>query len=350
MLVDKDPGSGAGRSAGGGQAPVVLRLSGVRKSFRRHLSMRPVKVIHGLSLNVVGGTIHGLLGPNGAGKTTTIRVALGLLRADEGTIEIFGRPASDPEARRSLGFLPENPYFYDYLTAREFLDLSARLIGLPRESRAGEIRRLLDLVGMAGRAEIPMRRCSKGMVQRVGMAQALMGDPDLVVLDEPMSGLDPVGRREFRDLILEHRRRGKTVFLSSHILQDAEMICDRVSILDQGQLVAEGDLRSLLGRDIKFWEVTLFGCAPSSLEPLAGAWEPVTTAGPEMLVRVRSEQDLDRLVRIACNGGGRVRSIVPCRETLEDLFLRQVGRSTRTTPSRDDPDRTPADRESEPVG
>jgi len=301
----------------------ALRLAGVSKSYRGHLGLRPRTVLHDLSLEVEPGKIHGLLGPNGAGKTTSIRLLLGLLRPDRGAVEIFGRPAMDPESRRSLGFLPEQPYFYDYLTAREFLDLSARLAGVARPSRSAEVARLLEAVGMSGHADIPLRRCSKGMVQRVGMAQALAGDPELLVLDEPMSGLDPVGRREFRDLILDVRRRGKTVFFSSHILQDAEMICDRVSILDKGRLVAEGEISTLLGNRIKFWEVSISGFDASRLR---ASWERLPAPGPELLLRVREERELDALLRCATEAGARIRAVIPCRDTLEDLFLRKIGK------------------------
>ena len=304
-------------------AHAALRLHGIRKSFRSHLWLRPRVVLDGLSLSVTAGTIHGLLGPNGAGKTTALRILLGLLRPDAGTAEIAGRPSTDPEARRSLGFLPENPYFYDYLTAREFLDLSARLAGVPPRDRRERTGQLISAVGMEGRDDIPLRRCSKGMVQRVGMAQALIGDPEVLVLDEPMSGLDPVGRREFRDLILARRRAGRTVFFSSHILQDAEMICDRVSILEGGRLAVEGDLASLLSGEVRFWEVTVTGCDPAALRE---EWEPIATVPGETVGRVRRQEDLDRLLRKVSAMGGSVRAVVPCRETLEDLFLRQISR------------------------
>ena len=302
-------------------APAV-RLEGLRKSFRSHLSLHPRLVLRELSLSVRRGTIHGLLGPNGAGKTTTLRILLGLLRPDAGRAEIFGRPAHEPEARCSLGFLPENPYFYDYLTAREFLNLSARLAGVSSSARRARVAQVLVEVGMAGRDDVPLRRCSKGMVQRVGLAQALVGDPDLLVLDEPMSGLDPIGRREFRDLILARRSAGKTVFFSSHILQDAEMICDRVSILDGGRLVAEGDLAELLGGETAFWEVTVTGCDPAALAP---HWEGVAVSAGRAIGRVRSEGDLDQLLRRVHEAGGAIRAVVPSGATLEDLFLRLIG-------------------------
>jgi len=303
-----------------GRTP-ALRLAGVRKAFRRHLSLGRIPVLRGVSFEVVPGTIHGLLGPNGAGKTTTLRIILGLVRPDSGTAEICGRLASDPDSRAGVGFLPESPWFYDDLTAREFLEFSAHLAGIPGPSRAGEARRLLERVDMATRADTPLRRCSKGMVQRVGMAQALLGDPELI-LDEPMSGLDPVGRREFRDLILEQRAAGRTVFFSSHILQDAEMICDRVTILDRGAVAAQGELAELLGGNIRFWEVGLRGVDPTGLIARVAV---LRTSGAEVIARVDSEDDLDRLLAAVVDRGGAIRSVAPCRETLEDLFLREIG-------------------------
>src|SRR5262245_2913495 len=201
----------------------VIEISGLRKAFRGHLGLGRTAAVDGLDLEVNPGEIFGLLGPNGAGKTTTLKMMLGLLRPDSGRVRLFGRPPHDIAARRRLGFLPENPYFYDYLTAVEFLDLYGRLQGLGPVDRKRRIASAISRVGLAGREDTPLRKFSKGMTQRLGLAQAIQHDPELVILDEPMSGLDPIGRREVRNLILAQRAVGKTVFFSSHILQDAEM-------------------------------------------------------------------------------------------------------------------------------
>ena len=198
-------------------APIEAR--GLRKSFHGHLGIGRHVAVDGLDLDVRPGEIFGLLGPNGAGKTTTLKLLLGLLRPDAGTIRIFGGAPAESPVRRRLGFLPEHPYFYDYLTAEEFLAFYADLRGL--SGGRGRDRDLLRRVGLEGKEGVPLRKFSKGMLQRVGLAQAIQHDPELVILDEPMSGLDPIGRREVRDLVLELKAAGKAVLFSSHILSDA---------------------------------------------------------------------------------------------------------------------------------
>ncbi len=301
--------------------PPVLLLEGVRKAFRGHLGLGRAVAVDGLSLEVHRGEVFGLLGPNGAGKTTTLKLALGLLRPDRGRVRLFGLPPTEPASRARTGFLPEQPYFYDYLTARELLDFYGRLRGLGRAERQREVGRLLERVGLAGREGLPLRKLSKGTLQRVGIAQALLADPDLVILDEPMSGLDPIGRREVRDLILSLRREGRTVFFSSHILQDAEMLCDRVAILDRGRAVQVGRLAELVGRSVHWFEVTVVGANPEGLPA-----ESVAVSGEETLFRVTGVEELSRLLAAARAGGGQVVSVWPRRQTLEDLFLEKLGR------------------------
>ena len=298
----------------------VLRVQGLRKSFAAHLSLGRTEVLKGIDFEIRRGEIYGLLGPNGAGKTTTIKLALGLLRPSAGSVTILGRPASDPAARRRVGFLPENPYFYDYLTAREFLDFYCRLLGVPRGERERSITALLGRVGLEVPPDRPLRKFSKGMIQRLGLAQALLGDPEFVILDEPMSGLDPIGRREFRDIILSLRTAGRTVFFSSHILQDAEMICDRVGILKEGRLVREGDLASLLGSGVKGFEVTLEG----ERVPQGAGWRTIQSRGHETLLRVDGPEPLERLLAAIVPSGVRVIAVSPIRLSLEELFLREI--------------------------
>jgi len=243
----------------------VIELSGIRKAFHGHLGIGRTLAVDGLELSVQPGEIFGLLGPNGAGKTTTLKMLLGLLRPDAGTVRLFGRPPQDVAARARLGFLPENPYFYDYLTAAEFLDFYGRLHGLSAGDRKRRVASAIERVGLAGREGTPLRKFSKGMTQRLGLAQAIQHDPELVILDEPMSGLDPIGRREVRDLILAQRAAGKTVFFSSHILQDAEMLCDRVAIVFKGKLRAVGKLDDLVSRAARWIEVSVRGALPAGL-------------------------------------------------------------------------------------
>jgi ABC-2 type transport system ATP-binding protein len=300
----------------------VLDVQDLEKSYWGHLRLKRTRVLRGLSLRVSKGEIFGLLGQNGAGKTTTIKAALGLVFPDAGSIRIFGRPASVAAVRERLGYLPENPYFYEYLTAREFLDYCGRLFGYSSYERARRSEEMLERVGMKDRADVQLRKFSKGMLQRVGLAQALINDPDFVILDEPMSGLDPIGRREFRDIILSLKRRGKTVFFSSHILGDAEALCDRIGIVRDGVLGAEGKIGDLLSPTVGFWEVTYAGETAGAVRQE----EVLAVRGRETLVRVNSEEDLSRLLEEIRASGARLISVIPHRESLEDLYLKEVAR------------------------
>jgi ABC-2 type transport system ATP-binding protein len=302
------------------ELPISVRE--VRKTFRGHLGIGATVAVGGLTFEVRPGEIFGLLGPNGAGKTTTLKMLIGLLRPDAGEVKLFGGPPTDASARRRLGFLPEQPYFYDYLTAEEFLHFYARLQGIPSADRPGRVRLALERVGLGDRGTTPLRKCSKGMLQRVGLAQAIQHDPDLVILDEPMSGLDPIGRREVRDLILSLRAAGKTVLFSSHILSDAELLCDRVAIVFRGRARAVGRLDELVPPDARWYEVEIDGEVPD----LAGA-ERVTASGRESLVRVADAKDLPRVLAAVERAGARVVSVFPRRRTLEDLFLEEIGRA-----------------------
>src|SRR5438067_2118316 len=220
---------------------------------------RPYRALDRLTLSVGAGEVFGFLGPNGAGKTTTLKLLMQLVFPTSGRAEIFGRPLGDFAVKRRIGYLPENPYFYDYLTAEELLQYFAALFGYPRAECRGRAVRLLGEVGIAGERRLQLRKFSKGMLQRVGIAQAIINDPDLVIFDEPMSGLDPLGRRDVRALILELRDRGCTVFFSSHVLSDAEALCSRVAILARGRLVASGSLNEMLEFSAGGWELIVAG-------------------------------------------------------------------------------------------
>jgi ABC-2 type transport system ATP-binding protein len=307
------------RAEPAGTAAVEIR--GLTKSFRGHLGIGRRTAVDGLDLTVGAGEAFGLLGPNGAGKTTTIKCLLGLLRPDRGDLRLLGRPARDASARVGVGYLPEQPYFYDYLTPTEFLDFYGRLQGLAGRERAERVARALARVGLAGREDVPLRRLSKGLLQRVGIAQAIQHDPRLVILDEPMSGLDPIGRREVRDLILELRGAGTTVFFSSHILQDAEMICDRVAILRDGRLVAAGRLDELVSGRLRGFDVGVVG----AVHDLPG--HVVSREADRSLLSVPDVESLTALLAAVTRTGGRVVTVWPRRETLEDLFLRTMGRA-----------------------
>jgi ABC-2 type transport system ATP-binding protein len=319
----RSEGKAAGAQVGTGErsdATPVVELRGLRKSFRGHLGLGRTVAVENLEMRVRTGEIFGLLGPNGAGKTTTFKMMLGLLRPDRGEVRLFGRPPSEPAVRARLGYLPENPYFYDYLTAEEFLDLYGRLQGIPTAARRARIREILRRVGLEGRERTALRKFSKGMVQRLGLAQAIQHDPELVILDEPMSGLDPIGRREVRDLILSLRAAGRTVLFSSHILQDAEVICDRVAILDRGRLRSIGRLDEMISSQVEWFEVAVRG----SMRTTSCA-TLLSRDGGLSLWRVPDVDALAEFMVVARESGAAVSSVWPKRKTLEDLFLREIG-------------------------
>lgn len=230
--------------------PVVVKTEGLRKTYRTGFFLnRKLEPLKGCTLTVHQGETFGLLGPNGAGKTTLLKTLLGIVRPSGGTGELLGKPLGDRSVKHRLGYLPENAYFYEYLTGWEFLQYTAGLFEIPKSVQKQRIPELLDLVGLARSAATKkqLRQYSKGMLQRVGMAQALINDPELVFLDEPMSGLDPMGRYQIREIILSLREQGKTIFFNSHVLSDVELICDRVAILAKGELICSGSLQDLLG-------------------------------------------------------------------------------------------------------
>jgi ABC-2 type transport system ATP-binding protein len=235
-------------------------------------------------------------------------------------VRLFGEEISRVAIRRRIGFLPENPYFYDYLTGEEFLDFHARLFGLPAAARRRRVRDLLERVGLANRGDRQLRLYSKGMLQRIGLAQALINDPEFVVLDEPMSGLDPIGRREVRDIILDLKARGRTVFFSTHILSDTEMICDRVGLLVKGSLKAVGTIDELVSQEVPYWEVAVRGAVEGSLP----CGRVVSRRQDHILVRVESQGDLRRLLSMLSGHGATLLSVTPARQSLEDLFIREA--------------------------
>jgi ABC-2 type transport system ATP-binding protein len=306
-------------------SPSPIRARGLRKTFRSGFWMRRTEAVCGIDLDVRQGEIFGLLGPNGAGKTTAIKMLTGLILPSGGEAWISDVPVSDPRSRARLGFLPEGTFFHEYLSGREFLDLHGALGGLSRERRRRQIPPLLERVGMAAAADRKLGSYSKGMRQRVGLAQALLGDPEVLVLDEPMSGLDPIGRKEVRDLILELRDEGRTVFFSSHILADAEVICDRVGILVRGELVHEGALDEHLGREIVGVELVAEGIEESLVRALETDARRATAQGARFLFEFADEATAEKALDQVRSSGGRVRSLVPRRKSLEDLMVELSG-------------------------
>ncbi len=280
--------------------------------------------LEGLNLDVEEGEIFGLLGPNGAGKTTTLKILMGLLFPTRGEATIMGRPLGDISVKAKLGFLPENPYFYDYLLGWEFLDYYGQLYGMDRAARRRRIPELLELVGLTGAANIPLKGYSKGMLQRVGLAQALLNNPKIVFLDEPQSGLDPFGRKEVRDIILQLKEKGTTVFFSSHILSDAELICDRVAILNHGRLEDCGPLHGMLSTRIQEYEVMVAEPKESLLGAFRGQAARVVESPGEVMFVFPDEAPARSLLEAITRGEGRLLSYTPRRETLEQYFIRKI--------------------------
>ncbi len=294
----------------------------------------PFVALDGLSLTVGRGEIFGFLGPNGAGKTTTLKILMGLVRATSGMALLLGQPAGDVATRRRIGFLPESPYFYDYLTAEEFLGFYGQLAGLSRAAITQRVTDLLELVGLVEARTRQLRKFSKGMLQRIGLAQALIHDPELIILDEPMTGLDPVGRKQVRDLILSLRDCGKTVCFSTHILHDVEMICDRVGIVMKGRLVASGRVDELVRQDhTRSVEVV---CQQLKVEGNAFIHSLATRVlqqGQQCLIVLPSPDAVDALVGEIRRQGGRLLSVTPHKASLEDLFFQEAAQEiTRVLP------------------
>jgi len=285
---------------------------------------RRTRTLNGLSLEVREGEVFGFLGPNGAGKTTTLKILMGLVYPSGGGAYLFGEPCMKTTVRQRVGYLPENPYFYDYLTSWELVSFYATLYGVKRS--ASRIEALLDLVGLQRAAHLPLRKCSKGMLQRVGLAQALVHDPDLIILDEPMSGLDPIGRKEVRDILFRLKELGKTIFFSTHILSDAEVICDRVGIIVGGELRSIGALDDLVDRKVSSYELAFKGISKEALERARAYCSRLLEKGSEIFAEVDSRDELNRLIDLIRAEEGVLLSLTPRKESLEDLFIHEIQR------------------------
>lgn len=303
----------------------VILIDRLTKSFPSGWPwLPPITVLDGLSLSVHRGEIYGFLGPNGSGKTTTLKILMGLVRSTSGKAEVLGKPAGDVQARRQIGFLPEGPYFYDYLTAEEFLAFYGRLAGLERAELGRRIDHLLEVVGLTEARTRQLRKFSKGMLQRIGLAQALIHDPELVILDEPMSGLDPIGRKQVRDLILGLRDQGKTVFFSTHIIPDVEMICDRVGIVIKGRLMAAGRVDELVRHEhTQSVEIVCEGIKVDELPAIKAAATRVLQRGQQCLVALPGPDRQEEILAEIRAHGGRLVSVTPQKGSLEELFFAQ---------------------------
>lgn len=302
---------------------VAIEIDNLTKDYETGFwRKRKVRALDGLTVSVESGQIFGFLGANGAGKTTTLKLLMRLIYPTSGTARILGRDISDVAMHARIGYLPENPYFYDYLTAREFLSYCGELFGQDRPTRERRTEELLTRVNLEKKGwDRQLRKFSKGMLQRVGLAQALVNDPEIMFLDEPMSGLDPVGRREVRDLIASLRTQGKTVFMCSHILSDIEVLCDSVAILKHGRLAHAGSLEELRTREASTVEVIATGADAETLQQHLGSATSVTSSASGLRIEVADEKDVDAVIAALRLSNGKLVSVQPVKQSLEELFL-----------------------------
>ncbi len=303
----------------------AIEIDGLTKDYRVGFwKTRTKRALNSLHLQVEPGEVFGLLGPNGAGKTTTLKILFRLVFPTSGTARILGRGLDDVAVCRRLGYLPEHPYFYDHLTMEELLRFTGRLFGLDKDELRRRVGRLLERVGLAEFRDLPLRRASKGMVQRAGIAQALINDPAVVFLDEPMTGLDPIGRREVRDLILQLREEKKTVFFSTHILSDAETLCDRVAILNRGQLQGCGELREILSLGVSTTEMILENPGDGVLHELRPLVVSLIRTGDRVRLEIADEENIEKALAVALRARVKVAALNPVKMSLEDYFLAKV--------------------------
>lgn len=302
---------------------LAISTDHLRKEYAGSMGRRPFVAVHDLSLSVPRGHVFGLLGPNGAGKTTTINMLLGNIYPTHGTASLLGKPAGDLAMRAKLGFLPEKFQFHEFLTAEEFLDLHGKLYGMSSAARKKRIPEVLEQVGLLDRSKSKLREFSKGMQQRAGLAQAILNDPDLVILDEPTSALDPVGRRDVREIVSALKAGGKTVLLNSHLLSEIEMTCDEVAILKAGQIVRQGPINDLLAAATTV-RMRILNPTPAVVQALQKLAVTVSVNGEQVDAGISDENAIPDIVGAVVASGGRLMSLVPVRESLEDLFIRLV--------------------------
>jgi ABC-2 type transport system ATP-binding protein len=306
----------------------AIVVDGLTKTYKPMWPwLKETTVLSDVSFSVGQGEIFGFLGHNGAGKTTTMKMLMGLLRPTRGRIELLGTSADNVAVHARIGYLPEAPYFYDYLTAEEFLRFYGRLARLPRETVQQRVPQLLERVGLTDARDRQLRKFSKGMLQRIGLAQALIHDPELIILDEPMSGLDPIGRKEVRDLILSLRDQGKTVFFSTHIVSDVEMICDRVGILAKGRMLTSGRIEDLVNEHVaQSVEVVCDGVVGDMLSAVKLKAIRILQRGDRCLMILPGQDHLEDILATLRHAGGKLVSVIPHKGSLEEIFLEQTNR------------------------
>ncbi len=303
---------------------IVLELNQVSKTFRIGFFRKKVEAVRSVSFQIRRGEIFGLVGPNGAGKSTSIKMITGLLKPDAGQVTLFGEPAGKVASRRRLGYLPENPMLYEHLKPLEIMDFYGGLLGMSKRDRRKRGLELLELVGMSHALDRQVGKMSKGMKQRTGIAQALLHDPELVILDEPQSGLDPIGRREIRDLVVELRRQGKTILFCSHILPDVEDICDRVALIHQGEVKEVGFLHELLGETVVRYEIFARDWSDELTKSLGDNIQNIFVLGELRRIELPGTVNIDDVLAKIAEHGARVESLQPHKESLEDMFVRDT--------------------------
>jgi ABC-2 type transport system ATP-binding protein len=302
----------------------AVYLRGVHKSFRTGFIMKKIQALSGVSLEINKGEVFGYLGPNGSGKTTTLKLIMGILFPDKGVIRVMNRLPKDIVAKEKIGFLPESPYFYEYLTAREFLDFYARLFNISSSVRKERIIRLLNMVGLEKKADTALRLYSKGMLQRIGIAQALINDPEMIILDEPMTGLDPLGRAEVKQIIHGLKDRGKTIIFSSHILPDVEALADRVGIIINGQIRDVGKLDELLGKRVKSMEITVRGGNETMVEQLSEYAILRRAVDDRYLFSIKKKDFVNKVIDVVRWFDAEIETVEPIRVSLEELFISEM--------------------------
>ncbi len=307
---------------------LAVKAENLTKEFKEGFLIRRryTKALDNLNLEIERGEIFGYLGPNGSGKTTTFKLLLGLIFPTSGTAWVLGKSIREVRFKREVGFLPEQPYFYDYLTGEEFLNFYAQLFQFDRKTRKRKVQSLLETVGLEESASVQLRKFSRGMLQRIGIAQALINDPELVILDEPLSGLDPIGRKEIRNIILDLGGQGRTVVFSSHVLSDVEAICDRVAILMQGKLQRVERLDAFLNIEVELVELTVSGLGEEEMEIIRPPGSQIINAGNKVVIRIHDvcspggEKTLADTLAVVREAGGKLISITSQTRSLEDLF------------------------------
>ena len=302
----------------------VIVIENLTKDYHTGFRAHTIRAIENLNLEVAAREIFGFLGPNGAGKTTAIKVLVGLTKPTSGRAMVLGKPSTDVNVKKLIGFLPESPYFYEYLNPVEYLKLCAQLSGIDRTDQQRRIEKLINLVRLERFVKMPMRGFSRGMLQRVGIAQALIHDPELVILDEPMGGLDPIGRREFRDIIIRLKEQGKTIFFSTHILADVEMICDRVGIILNGKLINTGRLDEILGSEVETFEMVVKGLDRKMVKVIERISNKIIPSEDKVFIEVKTEEEVERIMVIMREVGAKLLSLIPRRKTLEDHFISEI--------------------------